>query len=99
MLRKGKKFLLHVRSLVVRDKSQLFGFGGRESNYTHFILNTNQLTNQSISVLFLLFVANDTVHMVDVGEQNVNCPKLLKYKSSDVSRGGNIIQNGIAYCM
>ena len=98
MLRKGKQFLLHVRSLVVRDKSQLFGFCGRENNSTDFILNTNQLKNQSIYVFFLLFVANDTAHMVDVGEQNVNCPQLLKYKSSDVSRGGNIIQNGIAYC-
>lgn len=41
--------------------------------------------------------ANDTEDMVDVGWQSYNCPILSKYKSIDVSRHGNIIQNGLAY--
>ncbi|XP_063412419.1 uncharacterized protein LOC134695150 [Mytilus trossulus] len=41
---------------------------------------------------------NDSVNVVDVGDHShIKCPELLKYKSSMISRVGNILQNGLAY--
>ena len=47
--------------------------------------------------LFFLNLANDTADIVNVGEQSVTCPHLVKYTSTGISRQGNILQAGHAY--
>ncbi|XP_052079840.1 uncharacterized protein LOC127717997 [Mytilus californianus] len=41
---------------------------------------------------------NDSMNIVDVGDHShITCPALLKYKSTSISRVGNILQDGVAY--